>query len=222
MTISAVGSVVRPAVVAGPPPNFPMTPTTIGNVIVLFAQPSAVSPTASPTITGITSANARWVFLYRTTQFAALGDNCFIEIWIGFVTATSLQTVTCTTSATVHTLQIDLQEFSSTNGISAQWALDKGGFVDNPSSTAVPGPTLVPSNSPRLYFGFASVDQTGAAGSTSGFTYQVDSVANVEFHKVNVTASESPSCVQSPADLSRTVGVLITDPPPCPSFIQAA
>ena len=72
-------------------------------------------------------------------------------------------------------------------------------------------PTLAPSASAELYVGFALMDYTGSAGSTSGFTYDVTSPnLNLYIYNPDVSSSVSPTGVQASAGTSVSVGALIT------------
>ena len=53
-------------------------------------------------------------------------------------------------------------------GASTVWTLDKSGTSNGASSTTVPYPSLTPSGSGELYFGYAEVANNASAGSTPG------------------------------------------------------
>ena len=54
------------------------------------------------------------------------------------------------------------------------------------------------------------MDNTGSAGSTSGFTYALTSTDNVVAYKTAVSSAVSPTAAQSPAGASYAIAALIT------------
>ena len=145
------------------------------------------------------------------------------EIWYGKVTSTGSSTVTFTWSGTTtaHVLEYGAQEFSAGLGAATVWATDKTGTLDGASSTSVPFPSLTPSGSGELYFGYSAVAGTASAGTTSGFTYGVTAEANAVAYDTNVSGTVAPTATQSPAGTSSSVGVLLSAssgaPPPAPT-----
>ena len=89
------------------------------------------------------------------------------------------------------------------------WATDKTGTLNGASSTSVPFPSLTPSGSGELYFGYSAVAGTASAGTTSGFTYGVTAEANAVAYDTNVSGTVAPTATQSPAGTSSSVGVLL-------------
>ena len=106
-------------------------------------------------------------------------------------------------------------------GASTVWALDKSGTTNGASSTTVPFPSLTPSGSGELYFGYAEVANNAGTGSTPGFTSVVTTNGNSALYDTGVTATVAPSATQSPAGVSTAVGVLLSAssgaPPPVPT-----
>ena len=144
-----------------------VSPKTAGDVLVVFAQAgtATVGTVSSVSGGGVTT----WT---KAAQFAGSvgGDE---EIWYGKVTTTGSSTITFKWSGTStgHVLEYGAEEFSAGLGASTVWATDKTGTLNNASSTSVPLPSLTPSTSGELYFGYSLVANTAAAGSTSGFTF---------------------------------------------------
>ena len=133
------------------------------------------------------------------------------EIWAGTVTSTGSATVTVAFSATVTGINVELaaQEFSGP-GAGTVWGVDTDGGIANLSSTTVTFPALAPAGSGELYFGYAPVANTGAAGTTSGFSYATTSNGNVVAYDTNVAAAVQPSATQSPVGISGGIAVLVT------------
>ncbi len=183
-----------------------VSPKTAGDVLVVFAQAgtATVGKLSSVSGGGVTT----WT---KGAQFAGSigGDE---EIWYGKVTTTGSSTVTFTWSGTTtgHVLEYGAEEFSAGLGTSTVWATDKTGTLNNASATSVPLPSLTPSTSGELYFGYALVTNTAAAGSTSGFTYAVTAESNVVAYDTGVSGAVSPAATQSPAGTSSSVGVLLS------------
>ena len=119
-------------------------------------------------------------------------------------------TVTYSGSVTSVYTEISAQEFSSSAGSSTAWGLDTAGGKANTSSTTLTYTTLTPSGSGELYYGYGAVANTGAAGSTSGFSFELTTDTDVVAYDTNVSAAVSPMASQSPAGLSGAVAVLIT------------
>ena len=71
--------------------------------------------------------------------------------------------------------------------------------MNGASSTSVPFPNLTATGTGELYVGFSVVTDTATAGSTSGFTYDVTSDANVFAYDTNVSGTVAPTATQAPA-----------------------
>jgi hypothetical protein len=182
-----------------------VTPKTLGDVLVVFAMSSTTASTVSSLSGG---GVASWT---KGVQFAGTGG-VDTEIWFGRVTTTGSSTVTFTWSKSISGdyAEYGAEEFSAGLGASTVWSLDKTGSANGASSTSVPFPSLTPSSSGELYFGYAEVANTAAAGSTSGFTYAVTADGNVVTYDPDVSGAVAPSATQSPAGLSTSVGVLLS------------
>ena len=184
-----------------------VSPQHVGDLVALSVRVSSSSISVSSISGGGVSTWTR-----REGPYSGYGGNDF-EIWTGVVSSTGSSTVTVSFSGSVASDGVELtgQEFSAASGSSTTWGLDTGAGVSNSSSTTVTFPTLTPSGSGELYFGFAQVDNTGSAGSTSGFTYDVTSPAeNVVTYDPNVSAAATPTASQSPAGTSGAAAVLMT------------
>jgi hypothetical protein len=182
-----------------------VSPQTVGDVLVVYAQVG----TATPKVSSISGGGVTtWT---KGSQFAGtVGFDT--EIWFGKVTSTGASTITFTWSSSIagHTAEYGAQEFTAGLGASTVWALDKSATTNGASSTTVPYPSLTPSGSGELYFGYAGVAQTATGGSTSGFTYSVTPEVNIAAYDPNVSGTVAPSAVQSPAGTSSSVAILLS------------
>ena len=168
-----------------------VSPKTVGDVMVvgIMGQTLSVSSISGG---GVTT----WK---KGTQFqGAVGND--VEIWYGTVTATGASTITFTWSATPSGgIEYSAQEYTAGLGSSTVWAADKTGTLNGASSTSVPFPSLTPTGSGELYVGYAVLDNTASAGSTTGFTYDVTSDENAFVYDTNVSGTVAPTATQSPA-----------------------
>lgn len=141
-----------------------LTPGTVGDLIM--AEVINVS-NATSTCTALSSTNVTWTA--STTLTGSTNANT-AAIFFGKVTSTSTATVTLTWSSTTPTtIRIAAQEFSSTVG---SWALDTSGHLDGAGTNV--WPSLTPAGSGELYWGFALDSGSATAGTTSGYTYDID------------------------------------------------
>ncbi len=193
-----------------------VTPQTVGDVLVVFAEVETTGPTVS-SVTG--GGVATWT---KGGQFAG-SDGVDSEIWFGKITTTGSATVSFTWSSSIsgHAAEYGAQEFSAGLGANTVWALDKTAGTNGASSTTVPFPSLTPSGSGELYFGYAQVANSAAKGATTGFTYAVTTNGNAVTYDPNVSGTVAPTATQSPAGVSTSVGVLLSasggTPPPVPT-----
>jgi hypothetical protein len=77
----------------------------------------------------------------------------------------------------------------------------------------VPFPTLTPSTSGELYFGYSTVANNGSSTTSGGFTYVPTNEANLAAYNPNVTGAVSPAGTQSPAGTASSVAVLLVASP---------
>jgi hypothetical protein len=182
-----------------------VTPQTVGDVLVVFAQVGSTTPKVSSIAGG---GVATWT---KGVQFAG-SEAADEEIWFGKVTTTGASTITFTWSSSIsgHTAEYGAQEYSAGLGSTTTWALDKSGTLNNASSTSVGFPSLTPSASGELYFGYSVLPNAPAAGSTSGFTYSITADGNIVASDPNVSGAVTPSAAQSPAGISSSIGVLLS------------
>jgi hypothetical protein len=134
------------------------------------------------------------------------------EIWWGVITSTSTAptTITLTWASSISAMDCELvsQMFASSL-TPTTWVLDVASTHQTTTGTTLTFPTLAPTLGTELYWGYAIVDFTGQAGSTSGFTYDVTPTdTNVVCYDAAVTASVSPTATQNSSGKSDMVGAL--------------
>ena len=201
-TISAVGTLQQGSGTPGRT-TLSVNPQNVGDALVLMASINS----SSITIASVSGGGATWQ--KSTSTF----DGEDIEMWLGTVTTTGSSTITVTYSGTIGStgVELDAQEYTNGTGASTVWSDDVVGNSHNDtSSTTVAYPMLSPTHSGEAYVGYAHVPISGAAGSTSGFTYVVTASGNkVVAFNPNVSSVSSPTASQSPTGTSVSVGALV-------------
>jgi hypothetical protein len=178
--------------------TFTLTPGTTGDFILLWVT----SETAADYATVAASSNVTWSVLVAHHAFT---NNAGIvqTVFIGQVTSTSGATVTITTAAGSPTLRIAWQEFSNTLGYAAV-TLDASGTVDLASGGTMP--PVTPARANDLYCGYVYDNGSGSAGSTSGFTYQLDPNTNQLAYKAScANSTQTPNI----GDANGTSGIAV-------------
>lgn len=200
-TITAVGSLVQSS--GSGKSTLSVNPQHVGDAFVLSI---GVFP-SSPTVSSVSGGGSTWSRVSYTT---VSGD---IEEWLGAITTTGSSTITVTFSGSISGVQDELlaQEFSSSTGSSTTWALDVAGNATTSSnSTTVTMPTLSPAGSGELYVDYSAVDNSGSAGSTTGFTYDVTSEGSIFAYDPSVSSSVTPIASQSPTGTYTETAALLT------------
>ena len=146
------------------------------------------------------------------------------EIWYGKVTTTGSSTITFTWSSSItgHIAEYGVEEFSAGLGASTVWATDKTGTVNDASSTSVALPSLTPSTSGELYFGYSVPSPTPHGRTTSGFTYAVTTESNVVAYDPTSRARcprSPPSHRRGPPRRSRCCSSASSGAPPPPPTV---
>ncbi len=202
-TIAAVGTLANKA--GNGTTTLAVSPQHLGDLLVLVVKVASTTVTAT-TVTG--GGVGTWTRAEGPYTGYAGND---LEIWTGVVTATGASTITVAYSASVTAIYTGLasEEFSSSSGSSTTWSVDTAAGISNPSSTTVTLPKLTPTGTGELYFGYGAVANTGAAGTTSGFTYSTTADADVSAWNTNVSSALQPTATQAPAGVSGAVAVLI-------------
>lgn len=187
MTFTAVGSLQNAEnAVTSTSTTFSLTTTTVGDFIL--AQFCCNTSYASV----VTSTRCTWTQLAPVTgaQAFTFSSPFNSNIWIGQVNSTGTDTVSVTFNASMGgaNCRFDAQEFhSSVGGV----YLDTFGVLNNPSGTNT-WPTLTPSGTGELYWGWSEDSGSAVSGSTSGFVYTIDSHSNGAGYCLSVSSAYTP------------------------------
>jgi hypothetical protein len=142
--------------------TFSLTPSGVGHLVLIEI---CNSTNATATATALSSSNVTWTRLGSILTGSTSAKTA--TVFAGTVTAASLATVTITWSGTAPTYGWAGSEFSSTVG---SWAID-GSQGNLDSSGTNTWPSLTPSVSGALYWGFIQNSSTSVNGTTSGYVY---------------------------------------------------
>ena len=212
-TVTAVGSEVdgtnQPSTAQE---TLSVSPSAKGDLLTLAIE-TKFPGTASFTVSGITGGGvATW---NKAFAFLTLDGFHGQELWWGVVTSTGPSTLTVsftsgsTTGTSESATSVDLQEFRSSSGASTVWSVDTTGKVDNgSSSTTLLYPTLTPSSTSELYFGYLAVPGSLSPGSTPGCVYQQDARGNQIVYDTSVSSTITPRATTSTAETWASIGVL--------------
>jgi RHS repeat-associated protein len=203
-TISAVGSLAEAS--GNGTTTLSVDPQHVGDAFVL----STMAVSTGVSVSSVSGGGATWS---KLTSAVDSSNGAEEELWLGTITTTGTSTITVTYSSGISgtASSLDAQEFSSSTGSSTSWTKDVAGTsADTTSSTTVAFPSLTPTGSAELYAGYANVANSASAGSTSGFTYDLDGYSNPFIFNPSVSSAVAPSAAQSPAGTSEALGALIT------------
>jgi hypothetical protein len=202
-----------------------ITPTTLGNLFVLFTnQPSntlnatSCSGGSCKALDGVTT---NWDKCTIAVS-SGTGRN-FLNAFVGKATATAAANAVIQWSGAGGFPCTTGQEFGSSLGLGAStpWNIIDQDHIENAASATLTFPTSVATVSAQLYVGFASTDQagtsTGAGSTTGGWVWQTDGYAdqivyNLSIGPGNVTA---PNGTNSPAgSTSNALSIILSDVAP--------
>jgi len=189
MTFATVGT---PSAALGSTLTMTCTTVKIGNFLLLgWTTDNGIGQ-----VTGATSSNAVWSVLVPG-QYNASVANRQSGVLLGIVTAVGSATLTFQTSGTVTQVSGQSQEFSTTEGL-ASLRVDSRGIYPQGSGN-LNFPVLLPYHGAgELYFCFSQNGGAYTAGSTTGFSYNVDSSANMLVWNPNCSnASQAPTAGSS-------------------------
>lgn len=161
---------------------------------------------SSVTVSSVTGGGATW------TKVTSGGTGRDLELWLGKVTSSGPSTITVAYSGSVTSTSIELasQEFTNGTGSATTWTTDATGSSSSSTATStVAFPSLSASGTGELYLASAWIQNTGSAGTTSGFTYDVTGLQNLITFNPNASGTLSPTAVQSPAGTYQSVAVLL-------------
>ena len=127
-----------------------MTPKTVGDVLVVFAQARSAGPHVTAGV------GRRGHHLDKGVQFAG-STGADEELWYGKVTTTGSSTITFNWSTLHHRPHRRIRGpgvHRRPRGRRRCGSLDKTGTLNGASSTSVPFPSLTPAEPGELYFGY--------------------------------------------------------------------
>jgi hypothetical protein len=146
-----------------------VTAQAAGDVILLHVTTEGNAPP-----TGISGGDATWKQVGSTLR-GSVNSGLSAAVYEGTVTAAGTAQATVTTSGTPSAVRIGGQEYNpgsgQTGAVVSQANLDVTG-----TST---GPSITPTGSNELYSFYGFDTGTGSAGSTPGYTYELDDNGNV-------------------------------------------
>lgn len=158
-------------------------------------------------VSSLTSSNATWAQKASLTSGAT--NIATATAFVGQVSSLSSQLVTIAWSgAAPAAIRVSARIFHSSLGTS--WAYHTSAIL-NSAGTAT-WPSLTPSVNGELYWGFTLDSSTAAAGSTSGYVYEVDPTNhNGEAYKLSCPSGTATDPVWTDAHHLFGIAVLITD-----------
>lgn len=191
MTFAPVGSLIQATT-----STFSLTPGGVGDLILI----EVIAIDGTFLASTLTSTNVTWAPM---ATFTGTNNSWGATLFMGTVTAASTATVTLAWDGSASTtFRIAGQEFSSTVG---SWALDVQGTIDSLFGTSF-WAQLSPTQAGELYFGYAINSATASAGSTPGFTYEIDAHGNgVAYNAACTSAAQQPAW----ADSSQSLGIMV-------------
>ncbi len=212
VTISAVGSgYSTDPTITGTATTVADDPVTDGDLLVLLVH----IVNSSDTVNSVTGGGvSSWSL---DTQFGDTFPSSTVhdtEIWQGEVTSTgtSLITVNFSSSLTANNLDLYVQEFTTGGGAGTTWTKDGNGAgqANNSASFDVDYPSLTPTGSHELYFGYGWVPGTATGGVSPGSaTFVVTADSNLICYDPDVSATEAPVGAEDTDSYSASIGVLI-------------
>ncbi len=185
-----------------------INPVKVGDLVVLSMQ----LHTTGISITGITGGNVgKWqrAIAYRNTG----SDTLYYEMWWGVATATGSSTVNISYSANVSQWAIELIVDSFTTASPLPWAVVTSGGSSNPASSSASWPALESNGlADQLYWGASEEESSATSSPTAGFTSDLTSHGNCFVYDGALAPSTTyaPTCGESPADVSTSVGVIFS------------
>ena len=213
--ISAVGSTVSQTGTGITTLNG-VNPQHVGDLMV------AVDEQNDNTLTATSVSGGGVTTWTRAIQYVGINEPREYEIWYGVVTSTGSSPIMFTLSGSNagFVAEYEAQEFTAGLGSGTTWSLDTTGHQENASSTTVTYPSLTPAGAGELYYGFADMPSTPAAGSTAGFTYFTTADSNqIAYNPDAGSGSVQPTSTQGSAGASSAVAAffIVHAPAPAPT-----
>ena len=191
-----------------------VTNITVGNYRVIVVKIAS----NSFTVTGVSGGG---VNKWNIVNSIGNANGHFLSMWGGIVNTTGAQTITVTYSATPGaSCDLMSSELVWSGGAAPRWTVEATGGLVNAASTTIAFPTLVSGpTTDQAYWGFAQINGTGLAGSTTGFTYStVDGNGNYGIFNGSLSAntSYSPTGSATASDASTTIAAIFNAGPNVP------
>jgi hypothetical protein len=146
-----------------------VTAHAAGDVILLHVITEGNAPP-----TGISGGNATWTQVGNTLS-GSVNSGFSAAVYEGTVTAAGTAQATVTTSGTPSAVRIGGQEYNPGSGQTG--ALVSQANLDVTGTNT--GPSVTPTGSNELYSFYGFDTGTGSAGSTPGYTYELDNNGNI-------------------------------------------
>jgi hypothetical protein len=183
-----------------------MTITNAGDLVVIFlavANGTGIVPTA---LTGNNGVGA----LSSTASVYDAGTGAAARLFYGPCPNSGSTTFTPSYSATPPSdCQYDAREFTAGFGTATVWTLDTSNTQVNATTPVFP--SLTAAGTGELYVGGMAVQAQGLAGTTSGFTYDVDTAyTDILAYNPNASGTLTPNAGQSGGTRGITAAALIT------------
>lgn len=197
--------------------SWTVTAGTVGNLRLLTTNILSSSNQISSLSGGGVNNWQQGAFLQDGTQGRTL------DIWWGMVTDTGTS-LTITFQSAIGSTSVQQNRFDfSSDGRGGAMTLQAHGTLTNASSTTITYPSLTPTAPDQLYFGTCrNGGSTPSAGSTTGFSYNIDAQNNVQPYNLNCAVSaQQPTATDGTAGASLTVAVIIGKAPPSGTYGQA-
>ena len=192
MALSSVGTVGTLNTNTATAASFTWAPGAVGNAMFLEVW----LPSTSNSITSISSTNATWT---QVATFSGTTNANKVYLYQGVASSTSSATVSLVLAGSpgTNTIRSGRQEFHSSIG--AAFLVIATSHLDSAGTNT--WPTVAGSG---LYFGWAYNSNSGVNGSTSGFTYQLDSNGNSLAYDTSATSSSAPVF----GDSTQAIGIM--------------
>lgn len=202
MAITHVGTFASNAVTTTGTTNaLSYTTVNLGDVVMV------TSATSSATV-GISTLSGGGVTTWN--KIVLLSGN---DLWWGKVTTVGAVTLTATYSASIAASSLSAEQYTNGSGSGTTWSVVTSASHSGASSTTMTYDSMTATAAGQLWFGYAVPSTAGSAGSTSGFTYQVDNATFASVIAYSVLGASGtvtpPTAPDSPAGTYVTVGAIM-------------
>ena len=176
-----------------------VTTQAVGDVILLHVTTQGAAPT------GISGGDATWKQV-GTTLTGSVNSGFFAAVYEGTVTTAGTAKATVTTSGTASVVRIAGQEYNPGAGQTAVLVSQANLDVTGTST----GPSITTTGNNELYSFYGYDTDIGSAGSTPGYTYELDNNGNI--YAYDPTSPTQPPTFGDP-DIAFGIAVLLESVP---------